>query len=99
MLPVVESDGKSTSREIVGYLVALLLATVAPGLIGMTSKLYIPGALLLGAGFLWSGLRLVRCRMTPAMAASKPLARNVLQASVFYLPLLFALMMISARVS
>jgi protoheme IX farnesyltransferase len=99
MLPVVESDGKSTSREIVFYLAALLLATLAPTLLGMAGKVYLAGAVVLGAAFFWFGLRLVLAKMTPGMARSKPLARNVLQASVFYLPLLFALMMINATVS
>jgi hypothetical protein len=34
-------------------------------------------------------------KLTPAAPASKPRARHVLQASVIYLPLLFALMMLN----
>jgi protoheme IX farnesyltransferase len=99
MLPVVESSGRSTAREITGYLIALLAATVAPGLMGMTGRVYMAGAVLLGVAFLAVGLRLALSGMTPEMPRSRPLARNVLQASVFYLPLLFALMMINARMS
>ncbi|MFB3916111.1 MAG: heme o synthase [Terriglobales bacterium] len=99
MLPVVESDGKSTARQIVFYSFALIPATLAPSLLGMSGKIYFTGALVLGAAFLWSALRLARSRMSPEMGKSKRLARNVLQASVFYLPLLFALMMINAAAS
>ncbi len=97
MLPVVEPDGRSTSREIVVYLVALLLATIAPSMMGMAGRVYLFGAILLGAGFFWYGWRLAG--MTPRKPESKRLARHLLQASVIYLPLLFALMMINAAVS
>ncbi|MBV9610646.1 MAG: protoheme IX farnesyltransferase, partial [Acidobacteria bacterium] len=53
-------------------------------------------ALLLGLVFLWSGVRLARLKMPPAMPKSKQRARQVLIASVFYLPLLFAVMMLNA---
>jgi len=99
MLPVVEPDGKSTARAIVLYSLALLLTTLAPTFLGMSGKIYFTGALLLGLAFFWCGLRLARSRMSPAMAQSKRLARHVLQASVFYLPLLFTLMMINAAVA
>lgn len=99
MLPVVEADGKRTSRQIVLYSFALIPATLAPVFLGMTGKIYFAGALILGAAFLWTALRLARSRKSPGMAQSKHLARHVLQASVFYLPLLFTLMMINAAVS
>jgi protoheme IX farnesyltransferase len=99
MLPVVEADGKSTAREIVWYSLALLLITLAPTLLGMSGKIYFAGALVLGAAFSWCGLSLARSGMTAGMPQSKALARRVLQASVFYLPLLFTLMMINATVS
>jgi len=96
MLPVVEADGRSTSRSILLYSIALLFASLAPTLLGMTGRLYFFSALLLGLTFLLVGLRLASSGMSPAVTQSKKLARNVLQASVIYLPLLFAIMMANA---
>jgi heme o synthase len=96
MLPVVEADGGSTIRSIIGYSIALLFVSLAPFMLGMTGKFYFVSALLLGAAFLLAGLRLALAGIPPTVARSKKLARGILQASVFYLPLLFAIMMIDA---
>jgi heme o synthase len=87
MLPVVEPDGHSTARQIVLYASMLIPVSLAPGLVGMSGKLYLPGALALGAWFLYSGVR---------AAADRTLlrARGVLLVSVFYLPLLYGLMLL-----
>ncbi len=95
MLPVVESDGRSTIRAILLYSVALVPVTLAPTLIGMTGWTYFAGALLLGGGLLWFSLRMWTMKLTPVASASKLRARHLLQATVIYLPLLFALMMIN----
>jgi protoheme IX farnesyltransferase len=98
MLPVVEANGRSTVREIVFYLIALVRTSFVPSLIGMAGRIYLFGAFLLGAGFFWAGWQLASARMSPENAESRRLARHLLQASVIYLPLLFALMMINAAV-
>jgi protoheme IX farnesyltransferase len=95
MLPVVESDGRSTIRAILLYSVALIPVTLAPTLMGMTGWTYFAGALLLGGGLLWFSLRMATMKLTPVAPASKLRARHLLQASVIYLPLLFALMMLN----
>ena len=95
MLPVVESDGRSTKRAILLYSVALVQVTLAPTLMGMTGWTYFAGALLLGGGLLWFSLRMATMKLTPLAPQSKLRARHLLQASVIYLPLLFALMMLN----
>ena len=95
MLPVVESDGRSTIRAILLYSVALIPVTLAPTLMGMTGWTYFAGALLLGLGLLWFSLRMATMKLTPIAPLSKLRARHLLQASVIYLPLLFALMMLN----
>lgn len=95
MLPVVETDGRSTAREIVLYSLALIPVSLAPSLMGMTGRIYLVGAFLLGVALLWCGARLARLHLPPTAARSKAAARQLLQATVFYLPLLFALMMIN----
>jgi len=87
MLPVVEPDGHSTARQIILCASLLIPVSLAPGLLGMSGKLYLLGALLLGAWFLYSGVR---------VAAERSIlrARGVLMVSVVYLPLLYGLMLL-----
>lgn len=94
MLPVVESDGRSTTFAIVFYSLILLPVTLSPTLIGMTGWIYFVGALLLGLAWLWFSVRMRTMKLAPNAPHSKPRARDLLQATVIYLPLLFALMVI-----
>jgi heme o synthase len=87
MLPVVEPDGRSTARQIVLYGVALIPVSLAPALLGMSGRIYLVGALLLGLWFLYSGVRV-------ALERSLVRARNVLITSVIYLPLIYGLMIL-----
>src|SRR5579871_3800368 len=93
MLPVVEEDGRSTARRILWYSIALIPVSVLPSLMGMAGRVYLVGAVVLGFGLLYFGVRLSFLNMPLASARSKVRARHVLQATVIYLPLLFALMM------
>jgi protoheme IX farnesyltransferase len=87
MLPVVEPDGESTARQIVLASAALIPVSLLPGLMSMTGRVYLFGALLLGAAFLYYGCRVARERTLIR-------ARGVLIASVIYLPLLYCLMLV-----
>jgi heme o synthase len=87
MLPVVEPDGRSTARQIVLYGIALIPVSLVPTMLGMSGRLYLIGALLLGLWFLYSGVRV-------AVERSLTRARNVLITSVLYLPLIYGLMLI-----
>jgi protoheme IX farnesyltransferase len=93
MLPVVEEDGRSTARRILIYSVVLIPVSVLPSFFGMAGKIYLFGAILLGLGLLYFGVRLAFLNLPLGNALSKMRARQVLQATVIYLPLLFALMM------
>ena len=87
MLPVVEPDGQSTARQIIFYASLLIPVSLAPGLLGMSGKLYLLGALALGVWFLYSGVRAATERTVLR-------ARGVLLVSVVYLPLLYGLMLL-----
>lgn len=93
MLPVVEEDGRSTARRILAYSIALIPISILPSYFGMAGKVYLVGALLLGSAMLYFGVRLAFLNLPLGAARSKMRARHVLQATVIYLPLLFALMM------
>jgi heme o synthase len=94
MLPVVEKDGRSTARQIVAYSVVLIPVTLAPALMGMAGRIYFAAALFLGLALLYAGIRLAMLNAPITSALSKQRARQLLQATVFYLPLLFVVMML-----
>jgi protoheme IX farnesyltransferase len=93
MLPVVEEDGRSTAHRIVAYSLVLIPLSLLPGVFGMAGKIYMVGAFLLGVALFYFGARLAFLKLPINSPRSKMLARHVLQATVIYLPLLFALMM------
>jgi heme o synthase len=93
MLPVVEEDGRSTARRILLYSLALIPISLLPTFMGMAGRIYLVGAIVLGFSLLYFGVRLAFLNLPLAAAQSKRRARYVLQATVIYLPLLFALMM------
>ena len=87
LLPVVEPDCRSTARQIVLYGIALIPVSLIPAILGMSGRIYLVGALLLGLWFLYSGVRV-------ALERSLVRARGVLITSVLYLPLIYGLMLL-----
>jgi heme o synthase len=95
MLPVVEPDGRSTARRILVYSLILIPVSLSPTFLGMSGRAYLVGAAILDVALLYVGWRLIALRAPLSAARSKQRARQLLQATVFYLPLLFVLMMLS----
>lgn len=95
MLPVVDKGGHSVIRQMLSYCAALLPVSLMPSLLHMSGKIYLYSALALGLGFLYCVFRLAWTKLPPTAPNSRKLARQLLQASVLYLPLLFALMMLN----
>jgi len=87
MLPVVEPDGESTSRQIILYATTLIPISLLPVVFGMSGKIYLFGALVLGVWFLYTGVRV-------AFDRTNVRARHVLLASVIYLPMIYGLMVL-----
>lgn len=83
MLPVVEPDGASTVRQSLVYTLLLLVLSLALPLTGAAGPIYLVSALLLGAAFLVPALAFFRSRSVQD-------ARRVLKASIYYIPLLVA---------
>lgn len=98
MLPVVEPEGRSTALRIILYSLALIPVSMAPTFLGMAGRIYLIGAFALGIALLYVGSRLATLQMPIHAGRSKLRARQLLQATVLYLPLLFILMMLN-RVS
>jgi heme o synthase len=87
MLPVIDGDGRFTTRQIVIYGMALIPVSLTPAFIGMSGGVYAVGALVLGLWFLYSGVRV-------ALDCTIFRARRVLVTSVVYLPLIYGLMLL-----
>ncbi len=86
VLPVVDPDGASTARQSVLYTLALLIVSLLPAPLGIAGAVYFFGALALGAGFLYHGVRLA---LEPESHAS---ASGLFRYSLLYLPALCLLM-------
>lgn len=87
MLPVVDRDGRRTARQMVGFCVLLIGASLLPAALTTLGWLYLAGAAVLGFGFLATTLIFAR-------SPSVERARLVLRASLIYLPVLLALLVL-----
>jgi protoheme IX farnesyltransferase len=84
-LPVIDPDGESTNRQIVSHSAALLAVSLLPTLLGSAGPLYFVAAFVLGVVFLSYGIRLV-------LQSTRQRARQLLFASLIYLPVLLLVM-------
>jgi protoheme IX farnesyltransferase len=89
MLPTIEPSGRRTVRLTIGFSLILLAASVVPVLIGMAGWTYLFGTLLIGLLMLGAAVGFARNR-------SVGTARSLLKASILYLPLLLASIIIDA---
>jgi protoheme IX farnesyltransferase len=87
MLPVLDGRGRRKGQQMVLYCLSLLIVSVAPVLSADAGSVYFVGAVLLGTAFLVTTLRFQRL---PTLAH----ARRVLRTSLWYLPALFALLLL-----
>jgi len=85
MLPVVEPSNESTARRIVWCSVVLIPISLLPRYFDMVGYFYVYGAVAVGLYFLYAGVRASYDRTVPR-------ARQVLLASVVYLPVLYGLL-------
>jgi len=83
MLPNVDTNGSRTAQQSVSNTLALLLASLFPFVWHISGQFYLVSAIVLGAGFLFCAIRFAR-QMTHARA------RQLFLASIIYLPLLLA---------
>jgi heme o synthase len=88
MLPVVEPEGRLTAQQIIVNTLMLVPVSLMPTALGISGKVYLVGAIILGLLFLYSSI-------TCAISKTRQQARRLLLASVVYLPLLFVLMVLN----
>ena len=87
MLPVIDFDGQRTLRQIFIYSIALIPVSLIPTWLGMSGKIYFLGALAAGVYVLRMSFEFIRSQTTLT-------AKNLLRATVIYLPVLFILIII-----
>jgi protoheme IX farnesyltransferase len=88
MLPNVDGEDLGiTAGQIILYNVAMIPVSLAPGLIGMAGQAYAVAAVLLSCAYLTFGVSL-------AISRSRIDARKLFIASIIYLPLLLAALML-----
>lgn len=89
MLAVVRPDGKALGRRILFTLLLLIPVSISPALIypAMAGRLYLAVSIILGLAFMYFGVRIV-------MEKTYSRARHLLLASVIYLPMLFAFLIL-----
>jgi heme o synthase len=85
MLPNIDADGRRTAQQSVSNTIALVIASLLPFVLGMSGRIYLAAALVLGAGFLLCAIQFSR-QLTQARA------RQLFIASILYLPLLLTAM-------
>lgn len=91
MISVFDADGRRTGRGALLYAAALVPVSVLPAALGTAGGWYAAVALALGAWLLGAGAAFARRREVRA-------ARGLLQASVIYLPLLLAFLVVDRLV-
>ncbi|RMD99258.1 MAG: protoheme IX farnesyltransferase, partial [Deltaproteobacteria bacterium] len=87
ILPVTDPTGARTAFQSILFTALLFLVSLLPTLLRMTGWIYLVGAMGLGGFFLVAALRFRRNRTIPV-------ARKLFFASILYLPLLWAFMVI-----
>lgn len=88
MLPVIDPTGVRTGRQTVSHTLGLLVVSLFPFLYRMTGHWYLIGALVLGLIFLGCAVRFAR-------RLDRVSARLLFFASIIYLPLLFAILVLN----
>ena len=96
MLPVVQPDGKSTVLEALFFAILMIPVSFIPFYLHLTGEIYFTAAVLLGLGYLVYTIRFSRITRARTTAESRGYARDLLRASVIYLPLLLIVMMLDA---
>jgi protoheme IX farnesyltransferase len=86
MLPVTHGD-KFTRLHVLLYTIILVACTMAPFATRMSGLIYLAGAVVLGAVFLWYAVRIY-------VDYSDRLARRTFRYSIFYLAALFAALLV-----
>ncbi len=87
LLTVIDPEGNRSALQIMNYTLALVPVSLMPTLLHLTGAIYFAGALVLGIGFSVAAIRAANERTNTA-------AKRLLFASIIYLPVLLALLVV-----
>jgi len=101
-VPDIAYASRSTAVQAVFYAVLMMGAALWPFLLGTAGAIYAMAAVILSAAYLWYSVRFAAIVGSPDLedseaASHRRPARQLLHASILYLPLLLAFMMLDAR--
>jgi len=88
---------RSTVIQALFYAVLMIPAALWPSLLHVTGLPYAIAATILSLGYLWYTIQFARITKDPNGPESRTLARNLLKASVIYLPLLMLALVLDAQ--
>lgn len=91
MLPVVDPDGPTLSRQVIGFSLLMIPVSLIPTMIDMSGWIYFIGALVLGIVFLFYGIAFVRNK-------TQDTARTLMRFSLIYLPLLLIIIALDSAI-
>jgi protoheme IX farnesyltransferase len=96
VLPVVDPGGRSTVAEALSFALLLIPVSLAPWTLGLAGATYAVLAAALGLVYLGYSIRFARILRAITENEGRKLARDLLKASILYLPLLIAALMFCA---
>jgi protoheme IX farnesyltransferase len=88
---------RSTVFQALFYAVLMVPVALWTTFLGVTGIPYAVIASMLSLGYLWYTIRFARILRNPSADSTRTQARNLLKASVIYLPLLMAAMLLNAK--
>lgn len=95
--PDAQFAARSTVIQSLFYAVLMIPVSLWPTWLGVTGRPYAIVAFILSLGYLWYTIRFARIIQSPLSPEAHTYARDLLKASVIYLPLLMAAMMLDAK--
>jgi protoheme IX farnesyltransferase len=95
--PDISFAARSTVIQSLFYAVLMVPVSIWPTWLGITGYFYATAAVVLSLAYLWYTIRFARIVQSPDAADSRKYARDLLKASVIYLPLLMAALMLDAK--
>jgi len=96
-MPDVRYAALSTVVQAIFYAVLMVPVSLWPSALHLTGTPYTVAAAILSTGYLYYTIRFARILRKPDSPESRKHARDLLRASVIYLPLLLAAMMLDAK--
>jgi heme o synthase len=96
-MPDIHYAALSTVIQTLFYAVLMIPVALWPTALGITGIPYAIAAAILSLGYLYYSIRFARITRDPQSPESRKYARDLLRASVIYLPLLMAAMMLNAK--